>query len=61
MIEGAQTIDEMPLRQLIGRARVLDFRHKSPNDAISVDEIEQTKIQSGEIALLIVGYDPPEQ
>lgn len=59
MIEGAQTIDEMPLEQLIGRARALDFRYKRPNETISLDEIRETEIQPGDIALLVVGYNPP--
>jgi kynurenine formamidase len=59
MIEGAQTIDEMPLRQLIGRARAIDFRHKRPNEAISLDEMKVMNIQPGEIVLLVVGYEPP--
>ncbi len=59
MIEGAQTIDEMPLERLIGRARALDFRHKQPDETISVEEIRQTAVQPGDIALLVVGYNPP--
>jgi arylformamidase len=59
MIEGAQTIDEMPLHQLIGRGRALDFRHKEPNEAITADEIKRLNIHPGEIVLLVVGYEPP--
>jgi kynurenine formamidase len=59
MIEGAQTIDKMPLHQLIGRGRALDFRHKDPNEAITADEIKGMNIHPGEIVLLVVGYKPP--
>ena len=59
MIEGAQTIDVMPLESLIGKGRLLDFRHKGPSETISLDEIRGAAINPGEIALLLVGYGPP--
>jgi kynurenine formamidase len=59
MEKGARSIDQYSLDELIGRARLLDFRMSPADEPISLKEIEQTEIQAGEIALLIVGYSPP--
>ncbi len=57
--KGARSIDQYSLEELIGRARLLDFRTSPPDEPISLKEIEQTEIQAGEIALLMVGYSGP--
>jgi len=59
MERGAKSIDEIPLDEMIGLARLLDFRSKPRDEAISLEEIRQTGIRAGEIAMLMVGYTPP--
>ncbi len=59
MEKGAKSIDQYSLEELIGRARLLDFRAKPADEPISLAEIEETEIRAGEIALLMVGYSPP--
>ena len=59
MEKGARSVDQYSLDELIGRARLLDFRTSPADEAISLREIEQTAIQAGEIALLMVGYSAP--
>ncbi len=57
--KGAKSVDQYSLDRLIGRARLLDFRSKPRDEAISLDEIRETGIQADEIAILMVGYTPP--
>ena len=57
--KGAKSVDQYSLDRLIGRARLLDFRSKPRDEAISLDEIQETGIRADEIAMLMVGYTPP--
>jgi arylformamidase len=59
MEKGATPIDEIRLEELIGPARLLDFRSSPLDEAIPLEEIQRTGIQAGEIAMLMVGYIPP--
>jgi len=59
MIEGARTVDAVPLQQLIGQGRLLDFRDKAQDSEIGIDELRQAGVQPGEIALLLVTFDTP--
>ena len=59
MEKGAKSIDQYRLEELMGRARLLDFRAVLPDEPISVEAVERTGIRAGEIALLMVGYSPP--
>ncbi len=59
MEKGARSVEQYSLEELIGRARLLDFRTSPADQPIPLKAIEQTKIQPGEIALLMVGYSPP--
>ncbi len=57
--KGAKSVDQYSLDRLIGRARLLDFRSKPRDEAISLGEIQDTGIRPDEIAMLMVGYTPP--
>ncbi len=59
MERGAKAVDQYSLEELIGRARLLDFRSSPVDEPISLEEIQGTGIEAGEIALLMVGYSPP--
>ncbi len=59
MERGARSVDEIPLDEMIGLARLLDFRSTPLDGAIPLEEIRQTGIRAGEIAMLMVGYTPP--
>jgi arylformamidase len=60
MEKGAKSISDYALEELIGRARLLDFRASPPDEPISLEEIERSGIRAGEVALMMVGYSPPE-
>jgi kynurenine formamidase len=59
--ENGKSVDEIRLEELIGPARLLDFRAKPRHERISLEEIQETEIRAGEIAILMVGYSPPAQ
>ncbi len=59
MIKGGQTVDLIPLASTIGIGRLLDFRHKHPDEEISLNEIIDAAIKPGEIGLLVVKFDIP--
>lgn len=59
LIPGGLSADNYPLTKLIGRARVLDFRTKARETAISVDELKNKGIQAGDIVIVYTGYQPP--
>ncbi len=50
-VEGAATLDKIPLENFIGQCRVLDFS-KETGEAVSKNFLESKKIQSGERVLL---------
>ena len=60
MEKGAKSISDYALEELIGRARLLDFRGSPVDEPISRQEIERSGIRAGEVALFMVGYSPPE-
>jgi kynurenine formamidase len=57
---GAKSISDYALDELIGHARLLDFRSSPIDEPISIEEIERSGIRAGEVALFMVGYSPPE-
>ena len=59
LIKGALSADNYPLEKFLGRARVLDFRRKTRDEPITVDELRDTGIQAGDIVILYTGYQPP--
>ncbi len=60
IIEGAAAIDELPLDDFFGRAKILDFSHKGDDVPISVADFEAEDIASGDIVLVYVGYRAPD-
>ena len=42
-IEGGMTVDQIPLKSLIGKAVILDFTHKGKNDLITKEELQAHK------------------
>jgi kynurenine formamidase len=52
-------VDEYELTQLLGRARVLDFRQAPKDQPLGRAEFENRGIQAGDIVLVLVGYSPP--
>ena len=59
MIKGGKTVEELPLDQLIGRARILDFHEKVPDEPLLPSDFEGLDIGSNEIVIVYVGYEPP--
>jgi kynurenine formamidase len=59
MIEGARTTDQFPLESFLGPARILDFRAKPRDRALSRADFEGAGIQAGDIVIAFVGYAPP--
>ncbi|MDR3563672.1 MAG: cyclase family protein [Negativicutes bacterium] len=51
---GQKTIDQVPLADLIGVARVLDLSHKEPNTEITGDDLERTGKQVGRDDIVII-------
>lgn len=60
-VEGAPTIDEIPIERFIGRGIVVDFSHLPPKALITRDELEKAfkglNIGKGWIVLIRTGYD----
>ena len=56
--DGAD-VAEFPFRQLIGPLVVLDFRHKKPGEAISLQELKthEKRIHAGDIVFVWSGMD----
>jgi kynurenine formamidase len=59
MEKDGQSVDQYLLEELLGPARLLDFRASPADEPISRIAIKETGIRAGEIALLMVGYSPP--
>lgn len=59
VIPGGLSADAYPLTKLIGPARVLDFRSKARDAAITVADLKNKGIQAGEIVIVYTGYQPP--
>jgi arylformamidase len=57
--EGGATIDQVPFRQLIGQAVLLDLTDKGPGEMITARDLERvgSDIQAGDIVLLHTGWD----
>jgi kynurenine formamidase len=59
VIKGAKSTDQTPLDRFIGPARILDFRSKPRDAALTRADFESRQIRSGEIVIAVVGYVPP--
>lgn len=59
LLKGGLSADNYPLERLLGHARVLDFRNKPRDEAITVEDLRDKRIQAGEIVILFTGYQPP--
>ena len=59
IIEGGMTVDQIPLETLIGKAFVLDFRHKGENALITKEDLRKHEacLFSGSRVLLKTGWD----
>jgi kynurenine formamidase len=60
MEKGSDSISDYALDELMGRARLLDFRDSPKDEPISLEELERSGIRAGEVALFMVGYMPPK-
>jgi arylformamidase len=58
-IKEGKDVSEIPLKQLVGEAVILDFTHKKPNEKISLPDITKfgKEIQQGDIVLVKTGRD----
>lgn len=56
--EDGQTIDELPLRQFMGRGVILDVRGKQPGMAIGLDDVHDRLeiIEAGDIVIFHTGW-----
>ena len=59
LIEGGKTVEEMPLDQLIGPARVLDFRAKTTDEPLLPGDFKGLGIKPDDVVVVFVGYVPP--
>lgn len=59
MFEGAPSIVDYELEQLIGPIHVLDVRAFAPNEAVPQSFVEAESVDPGDIVILFVGYVPP--
>jgi arylformamidase len=59
IIKGARATDTFGLDQFIGVARVLDFRDKPKDSALTRADFERHGIQPDDIVIAYVGYVPP--
>ncbi len=56
-IKGAQSIDEVPLETVIGRAKVIDMSHKGALGVIDMEDLERCGVSIGEGDRLIFRTD----
>lgn len=54
--EDGKTIDELPLENFVGWARVVDIRGRPPGHEIGVADLQPSDIGDGEVALLDTGW-----
>ena len=59
LVKASLTADNYPLDRFIGRARLLDFRTKPRDEAITVEDLQGKGIQAGDVVILYTGYQPP--
>ena len=57
---NAMSIDQYPLKKLVGRFKVFDASQKARSDSVSVDEIKQMSLDTADIFILYVNYTPPQ-
>jgi kynurenine formamidase len=58
-LEGGMTVDQIPLKSLIGKAVILDFTAKGKNDLITIEDLQSYKyrILPGSRVLIKTGWD----
>ena len=56
----AMSVDQYPLKKLVGRFKVFDASRKGKDESISVDEIKQMTLDTADIFILYVRYSPPQ-
>jgi len=61
LFEGAPSVADYPLTQLIGPLKVIDARSQAQNEPIPKSFLEGHGILPGDIVLLYVGYVAPER
>jgi arylformamidase len=59
LAKDGKGVDAYDLNQLLGRARVLDFRQAPKDQPLSRAQFENQGIRAGDIVLVLVGYSPP--
>lgn len=59
LAKDGKGVDEYNLDQLLGRARVFDFRQAPKDQPLSRAQFENQGIRAGDIVLVLVGYSPP--
>jgi len=59
LLRGGEAPGQVPVDRIVGRARVVDLRWHNRHTAIQITDLELTPIETGEIVLLLLGYEPP--
>jgi kynurenine formamidase len=59
LFEGAASVADYPLTQLIGPLKVVDARSQPQNEPIPRAFFDGAGIRPGDVVLLVVGYVPP--
>lgn len=60
IIEGGASVDEAPLEKFYGRARLFDFRDKTPGEPLLRSDFDDAGIEPDAIVIAFVGYRAPE-
>lgn len=58
--KNAKSIDQYRLEQLVGKFKIFNASDKTKDESISIDEIKQMVLDSGDIFILYVKYSPPQ-
>jgi kynurenine formamidase len=58
--KNAMSVDQYPLKKLVGKFKVFNASGKNKSDSIGIDEIKQMSLDSSDIFIFYVNYSPPQ-
>lgn len=59
LLRGGEHPGAIPLDRVTGPARVADLRWHNRDSPLQITDLEQTRVEPGDIVVLFVGYRPP--
>lgn len=59
LLKNGTRVDQVPLNRLIGPGKVLDLRWKDYDAPLHVSDLQNYRIEKGDLVVLFFGYRPP--